>query len=67
MPEAAAFFQTGEDYLRAAELFESGNMLAEAAGAYEAGEETALHKGGGAGVARVGKNSGEIVRKQSFN
>jgi tetratricopeptide (TPR) repeat protein len=36
--EAAAFFQQGQDYLRAAELFESVDMLAEAAGAYEAGD-----------------------------
>jgi serine/threonine protein kinase/tetratricopeptide (TPR) repeat protein len=36
--EAAAFFQQGRDYLRAAELFESAGMLAEAAGAYEAGD-----------------------------
>jgi len=38
IPEAAAFFQKGQDYLRAAELFESVGMLAEAAGAYEAGD-----------------------------
>jgi len=38
VPEAAAQFQQGQDYLRAAELFESVGMLAEAAGAYEAGE-----------------------------
>jgi len=38
VPEAARFFQDGQDYLRAAELFESVGMLAEAAGAYEAGE-----------------------------
>ncbi len=36
--EAAAFFQQGQDYLRAAELFESIGKLAEAAGAYEAGD-----------------------------
>lgn len=41
VPEAAAFFQKGKDYLRAAELFESVGMLAEAAGAYEAGESHA--------------------------
>jgi eukaryotic-like serine/threonine-protein kinase len=41
VPEAAAFFQKGEDYLRSAELFESVGMLAEAAGAYEAGESWA--------------------------
>ncbi len=39
--EAAGFFQKGQDYLRAAELFESQGMLAEAAGAYEAGESWA--------------------------
>jgi serine/threonine-protein kinase len=39
--EAAAFFQKGQDYLRAAELFESAGMLAEAAGAYEAGDSHA--------------------------
>jgi tetratricopeptide (TPR) repeat protein len=38
IPEAARFFQDGQDYLRAAELFESVGMLAEAAGAYEAGD-----------------------------
>jgi tetratricopeptide (TPR) repeat protein len=38
VPDAARFFQAGQDYLRAAELFESISMLAEAAGAYEAGE-----------------------------
>jgi eukaryotic-like serine/threonine-protein kinase len=38
VPEAARYFQEGEDFLRSAELFESINMLAEAAGAYEAGE-----------------------------
>lgn len=38
VPEAAAFFQAGQDYLRAAELFESVGLLAEAAGAYEAGD-----------------------------
>lgn len=38
VPEAARYFQEGEDYLRAAELFESIGMLAEAAGAYEAGD-----------------------------
>jgi serine/threonine protein kinase len=36
IPEAAAHFQEGEDYLRAAELFESVDMLTEAAGAFEA-------------------------------
>jgi serine/threonine-protein kinase len=39
--DAAAFFQQGRDYLRAAELFESVGMLAQAAGAYEAGESYA--------------------------
>ncbi len=38
VPEAARYFQEGQDYLRAAELFESIGMLAEAAGAYEAGD-----------------------------
>ena len=41
LAEAAAYFQKGQDYLRAAELFESQGMLAEAAGAYEAGESWA--------------------------
>jgi tetratricopeptide (TPR) repeat protein len=41
IPEAAASFQKGQDYLRAAELFESAGMLAEAAGAYEAGDSHA--------------------------
>jgi eukaryotic-like serine/threonine-protein kinase len=41
IPEAAAFFQKGQDYLRAAELFESAGMLAEAAGSYEAGDSHA--------------------------
>src|SRR4051794_31602211 len=45
MPEAAAFFQKGQDYLRAAELFESADMLAEAAGAYEAGDSFAAAGG----------------------
>jgi tetratricopeptide (TPR) repeat protein len=39
--EAAAYFVQGEDYLRAAELYESVGMLAEAAQAYEAGESWA--------------------------
>jgi tetratricopeptide (TPR) repeat protein len=39
--EAAAHFQAGEDYLRAAELFEGVGMLAEAAGAFEAGHSFA--------------------------
>jgi eukaryotic-like serine/threonine-protein kinase len=43
--EAAAFFQKGQDYLRAAELFESVGMLAEAAGAYEAGDSFAAAGG----------------------
>jgi tetratricopeptide (TPR) repeat protein len=38
VPEAAAFFKDGADYLRAAELFESVGMLAEAAASYEAGD-----------------------------
>jgi tetratricopeptide (TPR) repeat protein len=41
IPEAAAFFQQGQDYLRAAELFESVGKLAEAAAAYEAGDSYA--------------------------
>ncbi len=41
VPDAARFFQEGQDYLRAAELFESVSMLKEAAGAYEAGESYA--------------------------
>jgi tetratricopeptide (TPR) repeat protein len=41
IPEAASFFQKGQDYLRAAELFESAGMLAQAAGAYEAGDSHA--------------------------
>jgi serine/threonine protein kinase/tetratricopeptide (TPR) repeat protein len=41
IPEAAACFQQGRDYLRAAELYESVGMLAEAAGAYEAGDSFA--------------------------
>jgi len=41
IPEAAAFFQQGQDYLRAAELFESVGKLAEAAAAYEAGDSFA--------------------------
>ncbi len=45
VPEAAAFFQKGQDYLRAAELFESVGMLAEAAGAYEAGDSHAAAGG----------------------
>ena len=45
IPEAAAYFQQGKDYLRAAELFESVGMLAEAAGAFEAGESHAAAGG----------------------
>jgi tetratricopeptide (TPR) repeat protein len=41
IPEAAGFFQEGQDYLRAAELFESVGKLAEAAAAYEAGDSYA--------------------------
>lgn len=37
MAEAAAYFQQGQDYYRAAELYESLGLLAEAAGAYEEG------------------------------
>jgi tetratricopeptide (TPR) repeat protein len=43
--EAAACFQKGQDYLRAAELFESVGMLAEAAGAFEAGDSFAAAGG----------------------
>jgi tetratricopeptide (TPR) repeat protein len=39
--EAAAWFVKGQDFLRAAELYESVDMFAEAAGAYEAGESWA--------------------------
>jgi tetratricopeptide (TPR) repeat protein len=39
--DAAAHFVQGEDYLRAAELYESVGMLPEAAQAYEAGESWA--------------------------
>jgi tetratricopeptide (TPR) repeat protein len=45
VPEAAAFFQKGQDYLRAAELFESVGLLKEAAGAYEAGDSFAAAGG----------------------
>jgi len=41
IPEAAAFFVAGHDFLRAAELFESQGLLAEAAQSYEAGESWA--------------------------
>jgi tetratricopeptide (TPR) repeat protein len=41
VPEAAAWFLKGRDFLRAAELYESVDMFAEAAGAYEAGESWA--------------------------
>jgi tetratricopeptide (TPR) repeat protein len=51
IPEAAAFFQKGKDYLRAAELFESAGMLAEAAGAYEAGDS---HAAAGSVYVRAG-------------
>ncbi len=37
MAEAAAFFHEGQDFYRAAELFESLGLLTEAAGAYESG------------------------------
>jgi tetratricopeptide (TPR) repeat protein len=43
--DAAAHFQEGQDYLRAAELFESVGMLAKAAGAYEAGDSWAAAGG----------------------
>ena len=43
--EAAAFFVKGQDYLRAAELYESVDMLAEAAQAYETGESWAAAGG----------------------
>jgi tetratricopeptide (TPR) repeat protein len=45
VPEAAAHFQEGQDYLRAAELFESAGLLAKAAGAYEAGDSWAAAGG----------------------
>jgi tetratricopeptide (TPR) repeat protein len=41
IPEAAAYFVKGHDFLRAAELFEQVGLLAEAAQAYEAGESWA--------------------------
>jgi tetratricopeptide (TPR) repeat protein len=41
VPEAAAYFVKGHDFLRAAELFEQVGLLAEAAQAYEAGESWA--------------------------
>ena len=41
IPEAAAWFVKGQDFLRAAELYESVDQFAEAAGAYEAGESWA--------------------------
>jgi tetratricopeptide (TPR) repeat protein len=43
--EAAAWFVKGQDFLRAAELYESVDMYAEAAGAYEAGESWAAAGG----------------------
>jgi tetratricopeptide (TPR) repeat protein len=45
VPEAAAWFVKGRDFLRAAELYESVDMYAEAAGAYEAGESWAAAGG----------------------
>ena len=45
VPEAAAWFVKGQDYLRAAELYESVDLFAEAAGAYEAGESWAAAGG----------------------
>ena len=66
IPEAAAFFQQGQDYLRAAELFESVGKLAEAAAAYEAGDSHAaagsvyvragLKARAGAAYAKAGEN-----------
>lgn len=43
--EAAAFFQAGADYLRAAELYESQGLLKQAASAFEAGESWAAAGG----------------------
>jgi tetratricopeptide (TPR) repeat protein len=43
--EAAVWFVKGQDFLRAAELYESVDMYAEAAGAYEAGESWAAAGG----------------------
>jgi serine/threonine protein kinase len=45
IPEAAALFVQGKDYLRAAELFESIEMFAEAARAFEAGNSFAAAAG----------------------
>jgi tetratricopeptide (TPR) repeat protein len=41
VPEAAAAFLKGKDYLRAAELYESVSLYSEAAGAYEEGDSYA--------------------------
>jgi eukaryotic-like serine/threonine-protein kinase len=45
IPDAARFFHDGQDYQRAAELFEQVGMLADAAGAYEAAESWAAAGG----------------------
>ena len=45
LDQAAAYFQAGQDYQRAAELFESIGMLSQAAGAYEAAESWAAAGG----------------------
>ena len=45
IPDAARFFHEGQDYQRAAELFEQVGMLADAAGAYEAAESWAAAGG----------------------
>jgi len=45
IPEAASWFVKGQDYLRAAELYESVDLFAEAASAYEAGESWAAAGG----------------------
>jgi tetratricopeptide (TPR) repeat protein len=65
MAEAAAFFQEGQDYYRAAELFESLGLLAEAAGAYEAGgsfgdaASVYLRSGDRAGAAAAHEKAGQ--------
>jgi tetratricopeptide (TPR) repeat protein len=45
IPDAARFFHEGQDYQRAAELFEQVGMLSDAAGAYEAAESWAAAGG----------------------
>ncbi|HEV7503273.1 MAG TPA: protein kinase [Vicinamibacteria bacterium] len=45
IPDAARFFHDGQDYQRAAELFEQVGMLSDAAGAYEAAESWAAAGG----------------------